>query len=226
MLPNGYRFASGPAYLKLLTARDPKNTNAPGLQGNKNGPPGPEGNQKGPPGKTASSVDLPPPPPPATPTTPSLSTSPFPGSTSSTPSSLVTTSISTSSLDLTSSSAIVTSTSFLTSYTTNRSTVQSLTAADISTSGDGISTATSYLAPVPSSSGLVLFTVSTGKTPLQTTSASADSTSAVTTSQSWMYSSAPNGTGSFKSNLLSPGQKAGISIGTIGMLYLHSSVSP
>ncbi|PVH72615.1 hypothetical protein DL98DRAFT_67774 [Cadophora sp. DSE1049] len=53
MLSKGHRLTNPPSFRKAL-ARDPANTNAPGLEGNKNGPPGPEGNQKGPPGAATS----------------------------------------------------------------------------------------------------------------------------------------------------------------------------
>ncbi|KAH9203236.1 hypothetical protein DL95DRAFT_472577, partial [Leptodontidium sp. 2 PMI_412] len=53
MLSKGHRLTNPPSFRKAL-ARDPANTNAPGLERNNNGPPGPEGNQKGPPGAATS----------------------------------------------------------------------------------------------------------------------------------------------------------------------------
>ncbi|KAH6708795.1 hypothetical protein BKA61DRAFT_738707 [Leptodontidium sp. MPI-SDFR-AT-0119] len=54
MLSKGHRLTNPPSFRKALAARDPANTNAPGLEGNKNGPPGPEGNRKRPPGDATS----------------------------------------------------------------------------------------------------------------------------------------------------------------------------
>ncbi|KIM94788.1 hypothetical protein OIDMADRAFT_34792 [Oidiodendron maius Zn] len=226
MLISGYGLLSTQSYLKLLTVRDPANTNAPGLQGNKNGPPGPQGNQKGPPRHAVSTED--PPTPPSSSSSPAIVIPPPPSSSSSaivtpppattspssTSSALSTASISSSSPDHASSTVIVTSTSissisFLTPSAPSLSTVISFTAPDIGTSNDDISSTATSLVSAPSSSGPVLLTISPGEMTLQTTFASP-----------LMISGAPNDTFRFESNRISPGQRAGISIAAIVIFFL------
>ncbi|KIX05839.1 uncharacterized protein Z518_03812 [Rhinocladiella mackenziei CBS 650.93] len=58
ILQTTYWLTNPPSFLNPLTRREPKNPNAPGLDGNKNGPPGPEGNQNGPPSAAEDTEEL------------------------------------------------------------------------------------------------------------------------------------------------------------------------
>ena len=265
MLPKSPRLSNPPYFQKGLAARDPANTNAPGLQGNKNGPPGPGGNRKGPPSDatiteelvsltsqttpletvvlssdnspsppakstdppaaipaliTTSSTISPTPPPssiivtsapttsPPVPTTPSVPSLPR-ISTSSQPVSFAPGTLTTSSVPAASGTVPAPLMSVAPS-------VESLTAPDVSASGDESSPSPKY-----SVSGSPSSTLSTTLFPVETTLRTTLAyTSSATVIQTWMTSCAWNSTDQSEYSAALPGQKAGIAVGGIGMVLI------
>ena len=233
LLPRSHRPMSPPPFPEPLTVRQPANSNAPGLKGNKNGPPGPEGNQKGPPHAATSIEEL----------ASSTSQSPPPGtgvsdSPASPPTPLPTSSGSTKSPDIALSSVIVTfvaptppttsTTPFPPVSTSSRSCpsspgtpTTSLTPAVYGTVAGSLISATSSvksLTALGMSASSVGFPTSAqysvlGSTPQR----SFTYTSSATPIQTEMGYHTANGTAQSKHNAVLPGQKAGIAVGTIGM---------
>jgi hypothetical protein len=257
-LPKNHRLTIPPSFLKPLTRRDPANPNAPGLQGNKNGPPGPEGNQNGRPkaatGTEESVFTTSQSPPPET----TFADSPEPPASSfirSNPLSI--SSGSTSSPNITPSSIIVT---FSTpappaTYTTLLPSIQSaasLISGSTSSWSDptipgtptplstfAVSVAGILASATPSMESSITPDVSAGSVwgftstqySMSPSSAVSDGSFPVETSPwtsfsytgsmtaietGWGYHS-PNDTALSESSVVSPGQKAGIAVGIIGM---------
>jgi hypothetical protein len=238
LLPRGHRPTGPPPFIEPLTVRHPANSNAPGLEGNKNGPPGPKGNQKGAPLAATSTEELASSTSKNPPSATGVSNSPVSPPAASPPTPHRTSSSSTKSPDITLSSIIVTSVaptpstpstiSFPPVSTSNRPdpsppetpptsltpavygtvaetlisatpSVKSLTTLGVSASSAGFPTSAQYsvLGSTPRRS----FTYMSSTTPVQTEMA---------------YHTA-NGTAQSKHNVVLPGQKAGIAVGTIGM---------
>jgi hypothetical protein len=230
LLPRSYRPTSPPPFPEPFTVGDPAIPNAPGLEGNKNGPPGPEGNQRGPPGAVTSTEELASSTSQSPPSGTGVSDSPAPpasssSSSSSSPTPLPTSSGPTKSPDNTLSSVIVTfvaptpSTTSTTSFRATRS-VPSLAPNSPGTPPTSLTPAvygsvagTQYSILGPPSSG-----VSDTSFPAETTPRrSFTYTSSATPIQTKMGYHTTNGTAQSEYNVLLPGQKAGIAVGTIGM---------
>jgi hypothetical protein len=238
--PRSHRPPSPPPFLEPLTVRDPANSNAPGLKGNKNGPPGPEGNQKGPPPAATSTEELASStsqgPPSGTRVSDSPTSHPAPSSPSPTP--LPASSGSTKPHDITLSSAIVT---FIAPTPSTTSTT-SFPPVSTSSQPDPSSPETPLASLVPAVYGTVAWTLISATSSvksLTTLGVSASSVGFPTSAQYSVLKSTPqrsfaytssatpvhtemgyhtaNGTAQSKHNVVLSGQKAGIAVGTIGM---------
>lgn len=225
MLPKGHRFTNPPSFQKALAVRDPANTNAPGLEGNKNGPPGPGGNQKGPPGAALTTEELasltsqtslsetevssssnPPPLPASSPAPPASTPALITTSTSSRPAP-------SAPGTPTTASALAASGTVAGTLTSTTSSVESLTTPAVSASSDEFSTSAKY-----SVSGSPSSTLSAALLPVQTTLRTTFTyTSSATTLQTGMVYYAQNSTAQSEYSAALPGQKAGAAVRTIGM---------
>ncbi|KAH6669581.1 hypothetical protein B0J14DRAFT_122443 [Halenospora varia] len=188
VLPDGQKLT------KDLIPRDPVNTDAPGLQGNKNGPPGPAGNKKGPPtaaptttteAPTTSPIQVPP-----SESIVSPFSTPSPGPAFSSPASTPS--------PTTPPAPITTSTSEVS---------PSFTSPSVTSTSVALAPSIYYeTSPVTSTPYLVTTT-------LRTIFAGTSSSTALPTG---LVSFPPNTAAQFGHSTLGPGQKAGIAVGTIG----------
>ncbi|OQU95041.1 hypothetical protein CLAIMM_01308 isoform 1 [Cladophialophora immunda] len=231
LLPSGYWATVFQSHDPLLR-REPKNSDAPGLQDNKNGPPGPEGNQKGPPAPPAVGVTITNPFTPPNPLTllpsppvPDIVTPPFilptgvpaPLATDE-PSFLATT---TSSLDPTSTlfSNSVTSTSLTESILSSTSFDSTTSLVSPSSFISQASTASNTLSVAGTATQVSTPTqlIPVTSAPAKTTSQSTihHTTSATVMETPWGYQSQNGTTVSESHGTLSQGQKAGIAVGTL-----------
>jgi len=233
LLPRRHRLPIPPSFRKPLAVRDPANPDAPGLEGNKNGPPGPEGNKKGPPSAATSTQEL-----------ESLTSLAFAletaVSSSDNPASLSPSASSTRSPDTSPPSVVITTVSpspssaalasapsvVITTVSPSPSSTPLASAAsgtslsatssvepDVNASSVGFSTSAqssisgSPSSPAPDVSFPAKMTMRTSFT----------YTNAATPTQGGMVSQAPNSSAPSENNALLPGQKAGVAIGSIGM---------
>jgi hypothetical protein len=179
-----------------LAARDDGDGDAPGLEGNKNGPPGPAGNQKGPP--TATPI--------APPTTTTATEGP-PTLASQNPPSETRVSSSTTAPLATASSTLPPTTSSALTMTSTAEVSPFLTSSSLAITSVAVSPSIYYEASSISS------TQSFVETTLRTTSTGTGSTTALPTE---LVPFTPSITVQLGHSALGPGQKAGIAIGTIG----------
>jgi hypothetical protein len=196
-LPYGQELGSA------LAARDPVNTDAPGLQDNKNGPPGLAGNHKGPPIA----------PPVALPTTSATVGPPTLASQNSPPETRVSSSTIAPLATAPSTLPPTTSSTLLTTSTTE--VPPSLKSSSVTATSVAVSPSIYYeTSPISSTQSFV-------ETTLRTTSTGTSITTALPTG---LVPFPPSITVQSGHDTLGPGQEAGIAVGTIGVFNLHLTI--